>query len=102
MIVFGIDLGAIGGLLVGAVSGAAIALGGYLKTVDEPDGLEPFSIEKFLITLVLGAIAGFYASWTNVGYDAAMTFLVAGGYTILVENWLKVAVRWLKEWLEKK
>jgi hypothetical protein len=100
MILFGFDFGAIGGLFIGALSGAAIAAGGYLKTVDS-GGLEPFDFEKFAITLVIGAAAGGYAAWTGTEYDAALTFLVAGGYTILVENWLKVIVRWVREWLQK-
>jgi len=97
MILFGIDVVAV---LIGALSGAAIAIGGYLKTVDG-GALEPFDLQKFVITLVIGLAAGGYAAWTGTGYDVGLTFLVAGGYTILIDTWLKVAYRWVKEWLAK-
>jgi len=96
MILFGVDLGLIGGFLVGAASGAVIALGGYLKVLFGPNP-EPFDVQKFALTLAIGLVAGGFASYTGVDFDAGLNFLVAGGYTVIIENWLKALFRWLNQ-----
>jgi len=83
------------GMAWGVLSGALIAAAGYLKSI-KPEGIEEFDPVKFLTTLAIGAVAGGYASWSGTGYDFALTFLVAGGYTVLIENWLKAIIRWFK------
>ena len=84
----------VSGLLEGAISGALIAASGFLKTVS-PDGTDDFNTVKFLTTVALGAIAGLLAQVMGTGYDAAITMLVAGGWTILIENWAKAILRTL-------
>jgi hypothetical protein len=90
------DLWAIvAGALSGVLSGALIAGAGYFKTITDK-GLEKFDALKFFTTVAIGAAAGGWASWSGTGYDVAMTVIVAGGYTVLIENWAKAIWRWFK------
>ena len=76
------------GLAVGALAGAAYAIAGYFKA-RQRNG-EDFDVNKFLKTLVLGAILGtvnYYFGLGWVGDDIAM--LALSGEVAVIEQVLK-------------
>jgi len=76
------------GLAVGALAGAAYAIAGYFKA-RQKNG-ENFDMNKFLKTLVLGAVLGavnYYFGLGWVGDDIAM--LALSGEVAVIEQVLK-------------
>jgi len=76
------------GLAVGVLAGAAYAVAGYFKA-KKRNG-EKFDTEKFLKTLVLGAVLGavnYYFGLGWVGDDIAM--LALSGEVAVIEEILK-------------
>ena len=76
------------GLAVGALAGAAYAIAGYFKA-RQRNG-EDFDVNKFLKTLVLGAVLGainYYFGLGWVGDDIAM--LALSGEVAVIEQILK-------------
>lgn len=84
------------GILIGAGTGAAIALLGYAKTV-KLEGttltLEDFDIFKFACTIIFGAVAGAYAQFSGLGYDVASQVIASAGVETFIEYFLKAAWR---------
>lgn len=87
-------------ILLGIWSGFLIAFFGYLKTVQKDENgvprLAEFESLKFIQTIAIGAIAGAYASYSGLSYDAASTVLFSMGIVTIVEYILKTIIRFLK------
>lgn len=66
-------------ILIGMLSGISYGLLGYLKSK------EKFNSKKFLKAIIIGAIAGAYASYAKININEAITFLSSAGITALVD-----------------
>ena len=80
-------------LLIGIISGIIIAASGYLKSRT----YEEFDVEKFMQTVMVGAIVGFIMGALGWEFQKAEQFALDMGLIQLVENLKKAAIRHFKK-----
>lgn len=78
-----IDSPFITGLIVGALSGIGYAVLGYLKSGED------FDEQKFVTTIVIGAVVGAVAAYYGLDYNTAYDWLLTVGAVAVVEILVK-------------
>jgi len=81
---------------LGIFAGLAVAMAGYIKAyskVDDKGKREKFDLEKFLTTVLIGAIVGGGVSMIGQMDAAANIFLASMGATIIVDDLIKAFLR---------
>lgn len=75
--------------IVGVLAGITYALSGYLKSSNN----EKFDAEKFVRTVIIGAIVGGYAAYKGISMDKAYMFVISTGIVAYIDNALKFISR---------
>lgn len=71
------------------VAGLVIGVLGYAQKTELPE----WETAKFLLTLILSAIAGYVSYTQNISFENAYFWLGTFGFDVLVERFLKMLVR---------
>ena len=80
---------------VGILAGLAVALAGYLQAYfkeSDPSKREKFNWDKFLATVMIGAIAGGFLSYCSVLDDGVALFLSSAGIVAITESLIKILI----------
>jgi prolipoprotein diacylglyceryltransferase len=81
---------------MGILAGLAVAIAGYLQAYSKSDekGIhEKFSLEKFVTTVLLGALLGGAISYVSLMDGAVTVFLATAGSVTIVESLVKAFLR---------
>jgi hypothetical protein len=81
---------------LGIFAGLAVAMAGFLKAYSKRNDKgehEKFSIDKFFMTVVLGAAIGGMMTYLSSLDWAVMIFLSTAGTTVIVESIIKAFLR---------
>lgn len=80
--------------LIPSILGAIIyALGGYFKS----STVEDFDRQKFITTILVGAIVGIIQFYLQVDIEAAYAIVLGMGLVSFIENVAKATIRWLEK-----
>lgn len=82
-------------VLLGASSGFAMALFGWFKsqTTTTP---EPFDVQKFVTTVLLGTVVGGVAAGLGQPLDQTLSYMASIGAVAAIETLGKTIARWIQ------
>lgn len=77
-------------VFIAILTGAFVGLLGYMQKTDLPN----WETAKFLVTLIVSAVAGYVAYQYSLSYDNALAYVTSiAGIDVLVERLLKTFIR---------
>jgi len=86
-------------ILQGIIGGILYALSGYLKHKGREN--VNFNPEKFIKTIILGAIIGFISGYSGLSFSEAEGILIQTGMVAVIEQLAKALYYYLKEHIEE-